>query len=308
MKIRVAAALFLALSLSAGAQTTKEEFLAKYDLQVSKVGIDGVGVEYILDKWQEAFPDDPQQYIGRFSYNLQKSQSTKVVKLSKKTYLGNQPVVAMKDSLGNPVNFFEETVYDDVLFGEATSAIDKAISICPDRLDFRFYKASALLAYEKESPDMTLAFLIGLVDYNAGGKTWTYPDMDKVDQEFFSNSIQQYCAAFYAIASDSSLEAFRSLAERMNKYYPKDSRFIVDLGTYNYAVKGDSKTAMKYYNSALKLKADDYPAMKNGLLASRKIQDRKMEKKYLQMMVKYAPTDVEKGSAKAMLDALSAKK
>lgn len=308
MKIRIATILFLAASLSVFAQTTKEDFKAKYDRQVSMVGSDGVGVELILDKWQKAFPDDPEQYIGRFVYNLGKCRSSKVIKLSQKTYMGNDPVIAMKDSLGNPVNFFEDIIFDDEVFGKATSAVDKAISLCPDRIDYRFYKAAALLSYEKESPDLTLSFLVGLVDYNAGGKKWVYPEVENYDADAFSASIQEYCALFYKISSPASLEAFRTLSERMLKYNPKNVMFLSNLGSYYFGVKNDYKASLKYFNNALKLKPDYYPAIKNALIAARKLKDRKLEKKYLQMMLKYAPTDVEKDSARAMLEALSAKK
>lgn len=308
MRIGIATTLLLAASLSVSAQTTKEEFKAKYDRQTSMVGTSGVGVELILDKWQNAFPDDPDQYIGRFVYDLGKCQSSKVIKLPQKKYMGNDPVIAMKDSLGNPVNFFEDIIYDDELFGQATSAVDKAIALCPDRIDYRFYKAAALLAYEKESPDLTLSFLVGLVDYNAGGRKWVYPEVENYDAEAFSASIQEYCALFYKISSPASLEAFKTLSERMLKYNSKNVMFISNLGSYFFAVKNDYKTSLKYFNTALKLKADYYPSIKNALMASRKLKDKKLEKKYLQMMIKYAPTDVEKDSAKAMLEALSVKK
>ena len=51
-------ALAAAVCAVASAQTTAEEFQARYDRLVRNVGYSGVGVETLLDRWGEAFPGD----------------------------------------------------------------------------------------------------------------------------------------------------------------------------------------------------------------------------------------------------------
>ena len=51
-------------------------------------------------------------------------------------------------------------------------------------------------------------------------------------------------------------------------------------------MKGDFKTAHKYYGKVLKSNPDDYTAIQNGLLAARKQKNKKLEKKYQQALVR----------------------
>ena len=57
-----------ALSVSAQETYTQEEFLRRYNNLVSRVGAAGVGVETLLNRWQEAYPEDVQQMLARFSF------------------------------------------------------------------------------------------------------------------------------------------------------------------------------------------------------------------------------------------------
>ena len=73
------AALLLTLSLSA--QTTPAEFAARYERLVARVGIAGAGVETLLERWEEAFPDDLKMLEGKFACYLEKSGTPKVIRL-----------------------------------------------------------------------------------------------------------------------------------------------------------------------------------------------------------------------------------
>ena len=58
----------LVLPLSLLAQTTQEDYIRRYNNLVNRVGPAGVGVETLLDKWAEEYPDDTQQLLARFSF------------------------------------------------------------------------------------------------------------------------------------------------------------------------------------------------------------------------------------------------
>ena len=198
----------LALPLSLLGQTlTPEDYVRRYNNLTDRVGAAGVGVETLLDKWAADYPDDLQQLLARFSFCFTKAQTTNVIQLAQDRYLGREPLIPMTDSLGRKANFFEDTVYDDEQFGLALEAMDRAIALNPEKLDLRMLRADALIAYEKGSPDMSLASLKALVDEHfTKHPAWTHESLEKVDDEVFKALMQDYCFAFFRLGTDSSAE------------------------------------------------------------------------------------------------------
>lgn len=297
----------LAISLTAIAQTpSSKDFQDRYDLLVSKLGPTGVGIETLLDRWAAAYPDDVQMLTGKFSYWFSKSQTLQLVPKDQQKFLGENPAVVLKDSTGANVNYFQETMYDDEMFGEAQKALEKAIQLYPDRLDLRFLKVASLIGYEKESPDMALSSLKSLMIYNATQHPkWEYPGVDKVDNEFFSAALQEYCYLFFRYGTPATYEAFKELSQQMLTYEPKNVLFLDNIGSYWLVARKDNKTAMKYYSKVLKIKADDLTAIKNIIILARNSNNVKLEKKYLPQLIKYTQDEKEKIKAQARLKSLS---
>ncbi len=292
------------LPLSAQTKTEREDYLDRYQLLVSKLGAAGVGIETLLQRWEKDYPEDTDMLLGQFSYYLTKSQSSSIEVIDAQKYLGNAPTLTLKDTLGNDVNYFQVVSYDDELFGKATRAIEKAIELNPDRLDLRLFKISSLIGYEKDSPDMALAGLKALIDYNGHSHpVWEYPDVETSD-ELFPSVMQEYCYAFFKIGTPHCFEAFRELSEKMLVYYPGNPAYMTNLGSYYLVYKHDSKAALKMYNKVLKKNPDDYTAVKNCVLLARSEKNVKLEKKYLPMLVRVTPDETERVSAQTRLDAL----
>lgn len=295
----------LVSSVAAYSQTESERYEQRYDILVSKMGAAGIGVETVLNNWEKVDSLNPKMLMGKFSYYLTKAQTPQVVSRSTRKYLGMEPVLTLKDSLGNDVYYFNENVFDDELYGQALKAADKAVSSYPDRLDFRFLKANAYVAYEKESPDMALAYIQDLIrDNSSRNGKWMYGDAE-VDDDFFEDAMQEYCFSFYSIGSTASLEAFLSLSEQLYGLYPDNTDFLNNIGSY-HLLKHEYKTSLKYYDKVLKKHPDDYTAMQNGLLASRKLKNVKLEKKYLTLIVRYG-SDKDRMLAQSRLDAMNSK-
>lgn len=298
---------FMAASLGASAQNAKV-YADRYARLVARLGYAGVGVETVIGHWEKADSADVDMLKAKYLYYLTKSQSYEIVTKDSPRYLGQDPVITHRDSLGKVIHYFQITKYDDELFGQALKSLDKGIVFYPENLDFRFSKAAALLDYEKESPDLTLSLLMDLAQINADKRyKWTYPGVDDADEEMVVSSIQDYCHRFYLTKSPASLEAFRTLSLKMNKLYPKNVMFIDNLGSY-YMSKQEYKQALKYYNKALKIKKDDYPAIKNSALIATKLNDKKLQKKYLQLLAEYGASEAERLSARAKLESLDKKR
>lgn len=292
------------LGLQAAAQTTQEEFQAKYERQIRAVGPAGLGVITILDKWEEAFPDDGDVLEKKFLYYLEKGHTTKIVDKSQSRYLGQAPVMTLKDSEGRPVNYFEENEYLDEYFSQAADMIDKAIEKHPNELAYRIDLITALVSYEKDCPDMAAMELEKLIRFDAENHPiWGYHG-EQISRDEFISVIQEYCYGFFTIGTPQSYELFRSVSTVALNTYPKTTVFMSNLGTYWLVAQNNNKMALKWYNKVLKLDPQDYSAAKNCVILARKAQDRKLEKKYLPILIATTPDQAEKMACESRLAAL----
>lgn len=271
MMITVLSALLAgAFSLCAQPQQSREWHRERYDRQVKNVGIAGVGVGTILEKWENDYPEDLDMLNAKFEYYLAKSMSDAVVQKDSPRYLGMKPVLTLKDSTGADVYYYQDTVFDDETFSIALSAAEKASVLSPLELRPRLNKISALMAYEKESPELAFDEINSLIDKYVSSRTsaWTLDgealskDPKAIDPSF-SQAVGEYCYSLFAKGSPQAYDFFFRLSTRMNKLEPKNTVFIDNMGSYYLVAKKDNKKAEKYYKKALKIEPEDYAAISN---------------------------------------------
>lgn len=294
----------LLICTQAFAQLTTEELKSQYERQVRVVGLAGLGVENILDKWARVSAEDPDLLEARFHYYYIKSISTSMVEKNQPKYLGQNPSLSLKDSLGKDVYYFEENFFEDSLFALGQRYIDKAISLYPDEIIYRFEKLNALLDYEKESPDILASELDDLINYNTALKPkWTYDGME-FDDESFVSAIQEYCYSLFKLGTPKGYEVFLEISEKMNKLYPSNTEFLSNIGTYWLVYKQNNSQALKYYNKVLKINPKDYTAAKNCVVMARKDKNVKLEKKYLPVLIAATESETERATYEARLKSL----
>lgn len=271
MKTNIIIAILAALVLPpvAGRAQSAAEFKEKYERQVRNAGADGVGVEYILDSWAAAYPDDAEMYKGRFLYHFAKGRSSRVEERASKSFLGQEPMLTLKDQNGNPVYYYDVPVYDEEYFGQAIKDIEVAIKLAPDEIGYRFDKISALIGYEGGSPDMSSAELISLMEYNfTKHPHWTYAG-EPFSETDFSQSMQEYCFTLFRMDTPAALEHFRNLSARMSRYEPRNADWVSNEGAYWQKAEKNYKKALKCYNKALKMDPDNYAAKQNISIINR---------------------------------------
>lgn len=246
------------------AQEGQTDFKKEYNRQVSHVGVSGLGVKSIIDRWQAAEPDNPEVYIARFQYCLDISKvDGNVIARSEKKYLGMDPVLALKDSLGNDVFYYQETLYDDAVFSDAMYALDQAIALKPEEMLYQFYKITSLLDFEKDSPDITADEILRLIDrYSANSGKYTYAG-EPCPEEIFCQGVGEYCYRLFTIGSPASYSYFYTISNRMSKLYPGNTLFIDNIGSYWLVARNNSKKALQFYKKALKIDPTDQVARAN---------------------------------------------
>lgn len=294
----------LLICIQSFAQLTTEELKAQYERQVRVVGLSGLGVENILDKWARVNPDDCDMLEARFHYYYMKSVTSNLVEKNQTKYLGQKPAFTLKDSLGREVNYFEEHFFDDSLFALGQKYIDRAISLSPNEIVYRFEKMNALLDYEKESPDIVASELDDLINYDTSIRPkWKYDGQD-FDEESFIDSVQEYCYSFYQLGTPGGYEAFLGISEKMSSLHPKNTVFLSNIGSYWLVYKKNNSQALKYYNKVLKINPKDYTAAKNCVVMARKDKNVKLEKKYLPILIAATESEAERNTYELRLKSL----
>lgn len=281
----VLAAVFMSAEPEVSAQTS--DFQRRYDLLVSRVGHSGIGVETLIKDWEKADSTNRSMLVAKFDFYFSKSQKEVVVTKSQQKYLGMDPLLSLQDSLGKKVYYFREMTYDDELFSQALKTAERLVALYPDELDHHFTKANALVAYEKENPDMAYAYLSDMIKLDQERqKPWNY-EGKKMEPGFFADAIQEYCREFYAVGSQASMKAFCDLSMNMSKLYPQETCFISNVATYYLVAEDDPKAALKYYGKVLKKVKNDEVALRNSLVAARKAGNKKLQAKYRQALIDY---------------------
>lgn len=270
MKKHIITIIALAIGAAAFAQSTQEEYLEKYLRLANRLGYAGVGMETYIDKWEAAFPQDGMMLEARCNYFLEKAMNNQLVAKAQDKYLGNKPVLSIPDSTGKAVNYFQETFFDDELFGQAVSYVNKAIELYPLDLIYRADLITCFLAYEKESPDMAVKEMDKLVEMQKSQHPGWLVKGSPAGEDDFSELMSEYCVKLWSIGTPSAYEAFFQLSEKLSKIYPKNSNYIDNIGSYWLVAKNNEKKAMKYYKKALKMNPSDEVAKTNIRIIERR--------------------------------------
>ena len=281
---RISAALAALVLVCTALPAQSVDWQKKYERQVKAVGLSGVGVETILDSWGAADSSSVDYLAARYAFWFDKSHSLVVEAHDSPRYLGMEPMLELSDSSkSNTVWYYQVDSFDDELFGRALRYLDKAAAAMPAELEYRVWKVSALMLYEKESPDMTLGLILSLIDEDRStGQKWLYQG-EKQDRDFFDGLIQEFCWNLFNLGTPQAREAFLKVSEKMLSYDRKSPVFMANVGSYLMSVK-EYKKALKQFDKVLKLDPDNDTAIRNCVTIARILRDDKLKSKYNPML------------------------
>ncbi len=281
---RISAALAALVLVCTALPAQSVDWQKKYERQVKAVGLSGVGVETILDSWGAADSSSVDYLAARYAFWFDKSHSLVVEAHDSPRYLGMEPMLELSDSSkSNTVWYYQVDSFDDELFGRALRYLDKAAAAMPAELEYRVWKVSALMLYEKESPDMTLGLILSLIDEDRStGQKWLYQGEEQ-DRDFFDGLVQEFCWNLFNLGTPQAREAFLKVSEKMLSYDRKSPVFMANVGSYLMSVK-EYKKALKQFDKVLKLDPDNDTAIRNCVTIARILRDDKLKSRYNPML------------------------
>ncbi|MCI7749235.1 MAG: tetratricopeptide repeat protein [Bacteroidales bacterium] len=281
---RISAALAALVLVCTALPAQSVDWQKKYERQVKAVGLSGVGVETILDSWGAADSSSVDYLAARYAFWFDKSHSLVVEAHDSPRYLGMEPMFELSDSSkSNTVWYYQVDSFDDELFGRALRYLDKAAAAMPAELEYRVWKVSALMLYEKESPDMTLGLILSLIDEDRStGQKWLYQGEEQ-DRDFFDGLVQEFCWNLFNLGTPQAREAFLKVSEKMLSYDRKSPIFMANVGSYLMSVK-EYKKALKQFDKVLKLDPDNDTAIRNCVTIARILRDDKLKSRYNPML------------------------
>lgn len=214
-------ALWAGLSSLTWADGFREQFRAAF-----KAG-DLAGAEKVLTDWEKAAPKDPDLYVARFNFLLNKA--------TKRTPVPSAPVAA---AAGAPTPAPRPAAvlvsYDPATMAQAAAVLKQGIALAPERLDMRMGLAKSYEMAGQPGP-LLQAIRETLEARKNGGKPWLWRDgvpLPGPENAFVPAAIEPFASNYWKQPGDKGLENGRPIAELMEQYFPQNSLGYFNMGVY----------------------------------------------------------------------------
>ena len=212
--------LWIGLSSMILADGFREQFRAAF-----KAG-DLVAAEKVLADWEKATPKDPDLYVARFNFLLNKA--------TKRTPVPAPAVAAGPAAAATPRPAVVVVSYDPATMAQAAAVLKQGIALAPERLDMRMGLAKS---YEMAGQPAPLLQTIreALAARKNGGKPWLWRDgapLPGPEQAFVPAAIEPFASNYWKQPGDKGLENGRPIAELMEEYFPQNSLGYFNMGVY----------------------------------------------------------------------------
>jgi len=261
---------------------------------------DSLKQESVLKQWMKKSPNDPELYVSRFNYHVNRSRTET---LSITTDQRSEEALELQDSTGATAGFMGSIVsYNPDEVKKALDVIEQGIAKHPKRLDMRFGKLF-LLKEDQQYEKMTDE-LINTIDYAKTKHDWLWKDGKPAPdgERFFLGNVQAYIGYIYETGNDDLLPLMRRISEAVVKYYPDNVESLSNIAI-THLLKNEYDLAIPYLLRAEKADPTDTIVL-NNLAETYKRSGKNAEaKSYYQKMIKHG-NDEDKAYAKEMIDKL----
>ena len=211
--------LWVGLSSWVLADGFREQFRAAF-----KAG-DVLAAEKVLTEWEKATPKDPDLYVARFNFLLNKATKRTPVPV---------PAVAA-GALAVPARPPAMMVsYDPATMAQAAAVLKQGIALAPERLDMRMGLAKSYEMVGQPAP-LLQTIRETLEARKNGGKPWLWRDgvpLPGPENAFVPAAIEPFASNYWKQPGDKGLENGRPIAELMEQYFPQNSLGYFNMGVY----------------------------------------------------------------------------
>lgn len=248
---------------------------------------DTIAQKEILQKWEKASPNDADLYPAWFNYYFNKSRE-EVITLNEGNPLGDKDILALSDTIGNPVGYIGENItYDTKYMDKALKIIEKGIQKFPNRLDMRFGEIYTL--GEMGNWQEFAQKIIEAVRYSAKNNNnwlWSGDEPVKEGKETFLSALQDYQLQIYNTGQDALIPYMQQIAQEILKYYPDNIENMSNMAI-GYLISGEYNKALEYLLRAEKVNPKDCVVLFNIAYAYREKNDKAKAIEYYNKVLKY---------------------
>lgn len=204
----------------------------------------------LLTEWENKDGGNAEIFPARFNLYLNMARNSYIVLDNDTMPVGDAMLLA--DSIGQLAgSIHEETVWNDSLAAEAFKAIDMGIAKFPDRLDFRFGKATAYSFFEEwEKMEATAVAILEHSRTNDCRWQWSENEILDNGTEIMLEGIHDFERNLLEHGDASEL------IDLNLKYYPADHIALTMKGSLAYSA-GDKEKALEYMEQAHAAAPDD---------------------------------------------------
>ena len=257
--------LILSFQFSTLNSLSAQSYQARFETAIE--ARDTVAQRAILSQWHAAAPRDPDLYIARYNYYIQRNEPAPA----------NSP--AGRGSMTTP------TTTDSALI-----VLSQAVDTFPDRLDLRLglaYHLSAAGQY-----DALASALVATLDHSEEIKhRWLYPNVSQeTTAEILLEALADHLALFFDLAAETTpdpatrqapanpddhspaLRQLRWIAKRTAQVFPSNVQALNFLAV-SYTLEGDYKKALRFLKRAEAIDPDDPVVRQNIADLQQKVKE-----------------------------------
>ncbi len=269
---------------------------------------DAQGQITLLQKWESTNQNDPELYVAYFNYYVQQS-GQEIVRLGNEKPVGKEALELQAEGESESAAtgyMYSDVDYEPTVLKKGFDYIDKGITQFPDRLDMRFGKVY-MLGEVGDFANFTEEIIRVIHHGQKIQHKWLWSDQKPLDdgKGVMLGSVQDYIVQLYNTGDDALLENMKRISETVLLYHPNHIESLSNLSIV-HMIRSEHDKALEVLLRAEKLAPTDHIVLSNIAQAYKLKGDKKSAIKYYEKTLKHGEGEI-KQHAREQIQALKKK-